>query len=109
MNVITTLNERTRGDQKLAGKGLSVLAVKQREEIIATLGGASALSPIDLIRVDMAVRMLQRSRRRASAEDMVRLNNAAVKIIDGLAARKAKSEPAHAPMRSELAAELVQR
>jgi hypothetical protein len=77
---------------ELTKHGLSVVALRQREQIIATLGGTAALSAIDLIRIDQAVRMLQRSRRKASAEDMVRLNNAAVKIIDQLqrAQRQAK-------------------
>lgn len=57
------------GNPKLAGHGLSLLAVKQREQIIADLGGEAVLSATDLIRIDEAVRLMQRGRRAKSAED----------------------------------------
>jgi hypothetical protein len=93
---------------ELTKHGLSVVAQKQREALITALGGAATLSAIDIIKLDQAVRLLQRSRRGTTAEDMVRLSNAAQKLIDQLQARKAKRRPPAPPV-EEMMARMVAR
>jgi hypothetical protein len=80
-------------------RGLSTVALKQRADIITTLGGAAALTPIDCIKVDEAVRLLQRGRRAKNTGDAIRAASAAQRIIDGLqrAQRQAKLDQ---PVRS---------
>ena len=61
--------------------GLSGLAVRQRAQIIADLGGVEILSATDVMLCDTAARLLAKSRRVKNVNDAVRCSNAACRII----------------------------
>ncbi|MGO9682382.1 MAG: hypothetical protein ACLPTZ_07310 [Beijerinckiaceae bacterium] len=60
--------------------------------LAADFGGASGLTPAQAIMLSQAVRLLMRAERERTAEDTVRLSNAAVRMLSSL--RNGRRKPA---------------
>jgi hypothetical protein len=107
MSAMTLRNGGGNSGSELSKHGLSTIAQRQRAGMIEELGGMSALSAIDMIKVDTVIRVLQSGRRAKSVTERVRCANTAQRLLAELQRKAKRRLPA--PSTAEMVARMAAR